>query len=678
MAIKPEKLTFEGRNLTVYSANTLVIGSGAAGLNAALQLVRRGVRDVILATERWGAGTSFNAGSDKQTYYKLSLAGAVPDSPLLMAEDLFKGGSMHGDIALCEAQNSAEAFYHLTGLGVPFPHDRYGAYVGYKTDHDSRGRATSTGPLTSRAMCEHLGRAVQEAGVTVANGHQVIALLTRGEGSGQKAVCGALAIDLNRVDDPSFGFAVFNVKNIILATGGPGGIYKTSVYPESQIGSFGPALAAGARAQNLTESQFGLASIDFRWNVSGSYQQVIPRYVSTDASGKGEREFLNDVFPDLKTLFGAIFRKGYQWPFDADRIENYGSSLIDLAVYRETVQKGRRVFLDFTQNPSDAGGSRPFTLDLLDEEARAYLENSRATGPRPIDRLEAMNRPAIDLYRSHGIDLHRDRLEIAVCAQHLNGGLIGDIWWESNVRHLFPVGEVNGSHGVRRPGGAALNAGQVGGIRAALFIARRYNGPPPRTRDFLARIALPLKGTFEFAKRVLERQGPDTLIPEEAVGEIRERMSAFGASIRDPAKVEAAAARAWAQLEALPDRLRARSPKELPEAFRAADLCLTHAVVLEAIRLYLEAKGGSRGSFLVLDPGGKEPCPELGADWRFRPSDEGSSANNKLLEVWLEEKRSLGFRWTAPRPIPGKQGWFERVWNDFEADRVILKEEEYG
>jgi hypothetical protein len=41
----------------------------------------------------------------------------------------------------------------------------------------------------------------------------------------------------------------------------------------------------------------------------------------------------------------------------------------------------------------------------------------------------------------------------------------GNHWWESvNLKHLFPVGEVNGSHGVYRPGGSALNSGQVGGL----------------------------------------------------------------------------------------------------------------------------------------------------------------------------------------------------------------------
>ena len=39
-------------------------------------------------------GTSRNTGSDKQTYYKLSLASSQPDSVYDMAQTLFEGGSM--------------------------------------------------------------------------------------------------------------------------------------------------------------------------------------------------------------------------------------------------------------------------------------------------------------------------------------------------------------------------------------------------------------------------------------------------------------------------------------------------------------------------------------------------------------------------------------------------------
>ena len=125
--MKKTTIEISGVRFPLYSLNTLIIGSGAAALNAAVNLFEFGQKDIAVATERWGGGTSNNAGSDKQTYYKLSLSGDVTDSPLEMARDLFNGGCMHGDIALCEAQNSAQAFFHLVSLGVPFPHDRFGA-----------------------------------------------------------------------------------------------------------------------------------------------------------------------------------------------------------------------------------------------------------------------------------------------------------------------------------------------------------------------------------------------------------------------------------------------------------------------------------------------------------------------------------------------------------------------
>ena len=42
------------------------------------------------------------------------------------------------------------------------------------------------------------------------------------------------------------------------AGGGPGELYKTSVYPKGQLGIHGLAFEAGLVGANLTESQFGL------------------------------------------------------------------------------------------------------------------------------------------------------------------------------------------------------------------------------------------------------------------------------------------------------------------------------------------------------------------------------------------------------------------------------------
>ena len=473
----------ETKKFTFRRSDVIIVGSGAAGLNAAIALKKQGIQDVTVLTEGLTFGTSRNTGSDKQTYYKLTSSGTTPDSVRQMAQTLFDGGCVDGDIALAEAAVSTRAFFHLVDIGVPFPCNRYGEYVGYKTDHDPFKRGISAGPLTSRYMTERLIEEAKELGVRILEGYQALEILTAPDGEQKKAI-GVLALEYKK-QEPTY--AVFGAANVIYATGGEAGMYKTSVYPTAQTGGTGLALRAGARGKNLTESQYGIASIKFRWNLSGSYQQVLPCYISTDENGGDEREFLEDAFPDAQSQLNAIFLKGYQWPFDPRKTRSYGSSLIDILIYIETVQKKRRVFLDYRRNPRCALTDGKMDYTKLSEEALEYLRESGSMQELPIQRLAAMNPAAIELYRSHNIDLAAEPLEIAICAQHNNGGLAGDCWWQSNIRHLYPIGEVNGTHGVYRPGGTALNAGQVGGIRAASYIAHHDAAlAPPDEQQVLA------------------------------------------------------------------------------------------------------------------------------------------------------------------------------------------------
>ena len=306
--------------------HTLIIGSGAAGLNAALQLYRQGIEDILIVTEGLEKGTSINTGSDKQTYYKLSMCGSDGDSPLSMAEVYYKGGAMHGDLALVEAATSAKAFLNLVNLGVPFPTDRYGQYAGYKTDHDPAQRATSIGPYTSKEMCLALIKEIKRAGIPIREKRDVIELITVNDGTSQRAA-GAIAMG---EDDE---LEVYKAENIIFAVGGPGGIYETSVYPGCHTGAIGLALREGAQASNLPESQFGMASTQFRWNVSGTYMQVMPKFVSVAPDNEeNELEFLREYFNSSGEMNSRVFLKGYQWPFDSTKVLN-GSSIIDILVY---------------------------------------------------------------------------------------------------------------------------------------------------------------------------------------------------------------------------------------------------------------------------------------------------------------------------------------------------------
>lgn len=93
--------------------------------------------------------------------------------------------------------------------------------------------------------------------------------------------------------------------------------------------------------------------------------------------------------------------------------------LIDLLVYQETILKGRRVYLDFTKNTKQ----QDILFESLSTEAYEYLRQADALFGTPIERVKQMNEPAIQFYQDHKVNLYEEKLEIAICAQHINGGL---------------------------------------------------------------------------------------------------------------------------------------------------------------------------------------------------------------------------------------------------------------
>lgn len=444
-----------------YYCNVLIVGCGAAGLACAYNLSRLGVKDVTVACESRNYGTSRNTGSDKQTYYKLSLSGSENDSVYKMANELFSHGGINGDNALCEAASSAECFFRLTELGVPFVKNEYGEYAGYKTDFDSCKRGTSAGPLTSKYMTESLERAVEKTDTEFISGLFPVKIIKSGN-----TARGCVFAD-------GHGFTTVFANYVVFATGGEAAMFGSSVFPKSQFGAMGVLIDSGCELSNFNYWQYGLASVDFRWNVSGSYQQVIPRYVSVDKNGR-EHEFLRDSLSDCE-IFEYTFLKGYEWPFDSERIN--ASSKIDLLV-KEQTDKGFDVYIDYTKNPQN------FSFDILPEKARQYLENSSAMQPTPVQRLLSMNVRAYKNYLAHGIDLKNDYLRIALCSQHQNGGASVDADYETSVGNLFAIGEAAGVFGAYRPGGSALNSTQVSALRCAEKIAKMPQTAPPEKTGY--------------------------------------------------------------------------------------------------------------------------------------------------------------------------------------------------
>ncbi|HPS03534.1 MAG TPA: oxidoreductase, partial [Candidatus Sumerlaeota bacterium] len=430
-------------------------------------------------------------------------------------------------------------------------------------------------------------------------------------------------------------------------------------------------LEAGARAENLTESQFGLASIEPRWNLSGTYQQVVPRYFSTDANGGDEQDFLTPWFDSMSQMATAIFLKGYQWPFDHDKASNHGSSLIDILVQDETLRKGRRVFLDFRENPRAGQHMTSFTPDGLAPEALEYLQKSGALQPTPIERLAHSNPLSIDLYKQRGVDLAATPLEIEVCAQHCNGGFSVDRWWESNVRHLFVIGELAGTHGVKRPGGAALNAGQVGGLRAAQRIAHVYYGQNLSLKLF-TEIARDTVGHWVGEMARLKSPAPRAGGASDLRHSIQRRMNRHAGMVRCLDGVHQALAEAEAEWKELMKKGLCPGEAGLLEAIETREIALTQRAFLEALRALLERDGGSRGSYLVTAPHGTLPHPALDDFWRFVP--ENTALRNEILSLfYCGDTDSFQTGTGSPRPFPSTEAWFENTWADCREGRIFAE-----
>jgi succinate dehydrogenase/fumarate reductase flavoprotein subunit len=667
MAARPaqESLPIDGMRLPMYRGQALVLGSGAAGLRAAVELKRRNV-DVVVATQNLFWGTSVCSGSDKQTLHTAS-TGASGDDFIELARALGAGGAMDADTAYVEAVGSVEALMALKYLGLPLPEDCYGGVLRYQTDHDEAGRATSCGPRTSRLMTRVLAEEASRLGVPFVNRCTGLQLIKGKDGS----VAGLLAVKAAaRGRDNPYGLALFQCPAVVLATGGPGELYRDSVYPAHCFGSLGMALDAGIELTNLTESQFGIGTRreEFPWNLSGTYVQAMPYLYSVDSSGT-ERNFLADYYRTTRELASNVFRKGYQWPFHAARTLNFQSSLVDIAVYRES-RAGRTVYMDFRRNPERVPGDAPFSLDRLDADVAAYLKNNDAWLPLPIERLRRMNPLAVELYRRHKTDLDTAPLPFDINNQHMNGGIAVDVWAQSSLPGCYAVGEAAGTHGITRPGGAALNAGQVFGIRCAEHIRAHLNEAAPAADETFAAAA------GECAARIRRAlENPEALPVKDVRDEIQARMSDQAGFICHDEGVARALERAAALNASVREKgIRVENAAQVAKAMLWRQTALASEAVLRALSLYIRNGGGSRGARLICSAAGTE-VPETRSgkleEYRFLP--ERHADRQKQIRVrYRDGKFEVYERALRSMSSPGKF-FFEKNWAPFLNGRIYEK-----
>ncbi len=444
------------RKMKVEKCDVLIIGAGGAGLRAAIEADSCGANVILMTKGKLGeSGVTATACSDRMAFHA-TLPHTEPGGPdgwRYHADDIYGIGGYVSDYDLAEvlARNSADAFYFLDSLGVPFV-KKEGKPDQFVTDGSKYARACYTGPRTANEIEAALVRRLSQTAVRVLGDAMVAELILDEE---RKAVVGVLCLDTE-----SGEFFAVEARSTILATGGAGSAFKANVYPEGMMGDgYSLAYRAGAELVNLEFIQIGLSSVKTKLACSGSLMRAVPRFVDE----KGE-EFLARHFPSGTSpleIHSTVFRKGASWPVS----QREPSRVIDIAVSRE-IACGKRVFLDYSFNPSG------FDFDSLPDDVKKRYEMEKKTPvaeelsrKSPFERLREINPDAIAWLKEHGVDLEAgDLLEIASAAQHFQGGVKINRLAETSVRNLYAAGEcAGGQHGANRPGGNALLDCQVFG-----------------------------------------------------------------------------------------------------------------------------------------------------------------------------------------------------------------------
>ena len=271
----------------------IIVGSGAAGLSAALAAGDLGAQVRLLT-----AGPLL-AGSSPRAQGGVAAAVGADDSPALHAADtLAVGGGLSDrdsvDVLVAEGQRVAQ---RLLASGVPFDGGPLHPDLGLEAGHGQR-RILHAGGATGQALTSALlARVVEHLGVTVQAHTPAEALVLNGD----------------RVVGVRSGDVVYRGQAVILATGGYAGLWgRTTNAPESRGSGLALAWQAGASLADLELVQFHPTALELPGR---------PAYLLSEAlRGEGaqildvaERGFIDPLLP-RDVVARAIARRREQGP----------------------------------------------------------------------------------------------------------------------------------------------------------------------------------------------------------------------------------------------------------------------------------------------------------------------------------------------------------------------------
>ena len=262
-----------------------------------------------------------------------------------------------------------------------------------------------------------------------------------------------------------------------------------------------------------------------------------------------------------------------------------------------------------------------------------------------------MNSPAIELYRSKGVDIEKEPLEIRLSAQHNNGGIAVDKWWQTSVEGLFAAGECAGTHGIARPGGSALNAGQAGSFRAAQYISAKKEENTDENA-FSAALSEVADRHTALLKKIKGDENTGIIF----LSKIRADFSEYAAAVRDYSAFEEIIERRKKALKNFPFLLTAKDTDGIVDIYRYLDALYTQYAVITSLKDYCEKTSLTRGSAIYINNPKNIPEEKL---------------SHMIQEISLNGDDTFKINWRNVRPIPEDEGFFENVWQGFRENKNI-------
>ncbi|NGO80715.1 L-aspartate oxidase [Streptomyces sp. YC504] len=460
-------------------ADVVVVGSGVAGLTAALRCAAADLRTVVVTKAR------LDDGSTRWAQGGVAAALGDGDTPEQHLDDTLVAGAglCDEDAVRILVTEGPDAVRRLIGSGAQFDTDPSSGEIELTREggHHRRRIAHAGGDATGAEISRALNEAVHEAGIRTIENALVLDLLTDAEGR-------TAGVSLHVMGEGQHdGVGAVHARAVVLATGGMGQVFSATTNPSVSTGD-GVALAlrAGAEISDVEFVQF--------------HPTVL--FLGSDAEG--------------------------QQPLVSEAVRGEGAHLVDADGVRFMV--GQHELAELAPRDIVAKG---ITRRMQEQGAEHMYLDARHFG---AEMWEHRFPTILAACRAHGIDPVTEPIPVAPAAHYASGGVRTDSRGRTTVPGLYACGEVacTGVHGANRLASNSLLEGLVYAERIADDITAELpaaGAPVPVPHPEVPQYPL-LPAEARLAIQRIMTEGAGVLRSAESLAEAADRIEAIHAEAR--------------------------------------------------------------------------------------------------------------------------------------------------